>query len=60
MKDIELRFKELPIVEYFNDETSTMRTKKILQYRKRMRDVNAGENAWTPWTDVPLVELGND
>lgn len=60
MKDIELRFKEKAIVDWHDDETAVARTQKILQYRKRMRDLNAGNNAWTPWMDVPLVGLNDD
>ena len=59
MKDIELRFKEKPIAEYYNEST-VIRTQKILQYRKRMREVAAGKNAWTEWMDVPLVGMNDD
>ena len=59
MKDIELRFKEKPVAEYYSDETNIMRTQKILQYRKRMREVTAGQNAWTDWMDVPLAGLND-
>lgn len=60
MKDIELRFKEKAVADYYSDETNIMRTQKILQYRKRMREVSVGSNAWTEWMDVPLAGLNDD
>jgi hypothetical protein len=60
VKDIELRFKEKPVAEYYSDETNVMRTQKILQYRKRLRDISAGATAWTDWMDVPLAGINDD
>jgi hypothetical protein len=59
MKDIELRFKEKAVADYDSDGTNIVRTQKILQYRKRRREVTINIDPWTDWIDVPLVRLSD-